>query len=134
MKVVDKYTLSDKRKKTVMAYAMEYTDWKKDYDSFNLDNTGIDQSIDRVQKSKIPDKTKDSALILHDLSKKIILLQQTAKEVDPYLWKYVLKGVTEDLTYEQLAGQGLPCSRNTYYSKRRRFYWLLNQKLMRMGL
>ena len=134
MRVVDKYTLSERRKKTVVAYAMEYVEWKKEYDSFNLENKGIDQSAERIRQSDIKDNTKDAALILHDLSRKIILMQQTAKEADPFIWKYILRGVTENLTYEQLFAQGLPCSRNTYYERRRRFYWLLSRKLLRMGL
>ena len=57
------------------------------------------------------------------------LVEDTAKETDEALWSYILKAVTEDLSFTYLSTVlEIPCSRGTYYDRYRRFFWLLSKK------
>ena len=59
---------------------------------------------------------------------KIQMLEQAAKDADHYLWEYILKAVTEGLSYTYLRTKlDMPCGRDMYYDRYRRFFWLLNK-------
>ena len=75
--------------------------------------------------------TESLAIKRAELSAQIQGLEQTAYEADPALAKWILKGVTDEnatYTYLQMM-MDIPCSRNTYYSRRRYFFWLLDKKV-----
>lgn len=56
-------------------------------------------------------------------------VESTARETDPYLASYILKAVTEGLSFTYLQTiLEIPCSRDTYYDRYRRFFWLLDKK------
>lgn len=55
-------------------------------------------------------------------------VERAAMETDPYLASYILKAVTEGLSYNYLKARlEIPCSRDMYYDRYRRFFWLLDQ-------
>ena len=58
-------------------------------------------------------------------------IEQTAIEADPELYPWILEGVTQDYaTYRYLRdAKKMPCGKNMYYERRRRFYWLLSKKI-----
>lgn len=59
--------------------------------------------------------------------KKIDLIKRVATEVDGYLSKYLIKGITENLSYDILKVRfDIPCSRGVYYKKYRQFFALLD--------
>ena len=59
------------------------------------------------------------------LSRDIGLIEQTAQEAVGGLYPYILKNVTEDITYEHM---GVPCGRRQFYFMRRKFFCLLDRK------
>lgn len=59
--------------------------------------------------------------------KKIEMVEQAAIEADCDIYKYLLKGVTEGLSYGCLRADGLLCSRDYYYHQYRRFFYCLSR-------
>lgn len=56
------------------------------------------------------------------------VVEQAAIEADPYLASYILKAVTEGLSYNYLKARlEIPCSRDMNYDRYRRFFWLLDR-------
>jgi hypothetical protein len=56
------------------------------------------------------------------------LVEQTALAADSELATYILKGVTEELSFNMLKSKlDIPCSKDTYYDRYRRFFWLLDE-------
>ena len=56
------------------------------------------------------------------------LVEKAAREADPYLASYILKAVTEGHSFTYLKSRlEIPCSRDMYYDRYRRFFWLLDQ-------
>ena len=56
------------------------------------------------------------------------LIEKTAIEADPYLHSYIIKGVTEGKSYTYLKTVlGMPCGKDMYYDRYRKFFWLLSK-------
>ena len=48
---------------------------------------------------------------------------------DPDLYQYLIRGVTEGLSYDALKMKyDIPCCRDVYYAAYRRFFWLLSKR------
>jgi hypothetical protein len=61
-------------------------------------------------------------------SKRMQILENVAKDADKYLWQYILKAVTEGLSYTYLKTKlDIPCGKDMYYDRYRRFFWLLSE-------
>ena len=57
------------------------------------------------------------------------MVEQAAIGADPDLYPYILRGVTEGLSYNALKMKyGIPCCREVYYVAYRRFFWLLSKR------
>lgn len=57
------------------------------------------------------------------------LIEDTVKEVDPDIYKWLRIGVTTDKSYEYLNQKmGLPMSRSAYYERYRKYFFLLSKK------
>ncbi|MBQ6734863.1 MAG: hypothetical protein IJR00_08145 [Lachnospiraceae bacterium] len=134
MRHVDKWELNPFRLATVRAYAKEYPYWikKRAYMSSTTRSQRLDEPQGNAKGAGRP--TENLAIKRAQLSKKIDMIEKIVREVDPFIYKYLLKGVTEGTTYEKLQSSGMTCSRNTYYSRRREFYYKLSQKMRLLGV
>ena len=57
------------------------------------------------------------------------MVEQAAIGADPDLYPYLLRGVTEGLSYDALKMKyDIPCCRDVYYAAYRRFFWLLSKR------
>lgn len=74
---------------------------------------------------------EDAAIDLEKIHDKIQLIEKTARDASSELSDYILKAVTNtDITYHQLRTlTNIPCGKNMFYNARRRFYWLLYQRM-----
>lgn len=125
------YYLTKHRFYEVYHYAMQYQEWKDEYRTTEQTMRGIAYDGVKVKSSGSGDALERVAIRLTELSEKIEMLEAVAKETDKDLSEYILRGVTdEQVTYNYLSMVlHIPCSRNTYYSLRRKFYWLLSKRL-----
>lgn len=85
--------------------------------------------IERVPTSNMPgDPTGKRAVMKAYYKEKIDLIEKIALETDKYLYNYILKAVTEGLSYTYLRSKmDMPCGRDMYYDRYRRFFWLLSE-------
>ena len=125
------YYLTKHRFYEVYHYAMQYQEWKDEYRTAEQTMRGIAYDGVKVKSSGSGDALERVAIRLTELSEKIEMLEAVARETDKDLAEYILRGVTdEQVTYNYLSMVlHIPCSRNTYYSLRRKFYWLLSERL-----
>ena len=82
----------------------------------------------------VPFETREDAIdavpqiIKAQLNDRIEMVEKIAKEADDYLWQYILKAVTENLSYTHLKTRfDIPCGKDMYYDRYRKFFWLLNK-------
>lgn len=58
---------------------------------------------------------------------RVVLVERIAGEADNDLHTYILKAVTEGLSYTYLRTKmNIPCGRDMYYDRYRKFFWLLD--------
>lgn len=124
----NKYWIDKHRHYELKHFCLQYPSWKKAYDEFNDPSIPL-STIERVPTSNLPgDPTAKRALMKAVYSKKIELIEKAAMETDRYLCGYILKAVTENLSYTYLKSKlDIPCGKDMYYDRYRRFFWILNQ-------
>lgn len=124
----NKYWIDKHRYYELKHLCLQYPIWKSAYVSF--DNPSMPLSmIERVQTSNLPgDPTAKRAMMKAYYSEKMKLIEQAAVDADRYLHEYILKAVTEGLSYTYLKSKlDIPCGRDMYYDRYRRFFWLLSE-------
>ena len=123
----NKYWIDKHRYYELKHFCLQYPSWKKTYAAIN-ELSASSPTIERVVSSDISDLTAKCAIRKAYYSDRIKLIEQAAMDADQDLYIYILKAVTEGLAYTYLTSQmHIPCSRDTYYDRYRRFFWLLNE-------
>ncbi len=124
----NKYYISKHRHYELKHFCLQYPSWKKAYIEC-LDADIPMTLIDGVREPVgIYDPTSARALTRTYYSKRIQLLEQVAKDADKHLWHYILRAVTEGLSYTYLRTRlDIPCGKDMYYDRYRRFFWLLSE-------
>ena len=85
--------------------------------------------IESIPTDNVPgDPTAKRAMMKLYYSERIKLIEKTAIETDPYLYPYIIKGVTDGRSYTYLKTKlNISCGRDMYYEKYIKFFWLLNE-------
>lgn len=124
----NKYWIDRHRYYELKHLCLQYPEWKKAYLSLNDISIPL-SSIENVPTSNLPgDPTAKRALVKAFYAEKIELIENAAIEADKYLFSYILRGVTEELSYAYLKHKlGMPCGKDMYYDRYRKFFWLLSE-------
>lgn len=120
------YWISKHRYYELKHFCLQYIEWKATYAELDGMEGG-----DMIRDSKSTnignpvERVMDRRLYLSD---RINLIETAALEAGSELNTYVLKAVTEGLSYDILKARfNIPCCRNVYYDIYRRFFWLLDK-------
>lgn len=126
--IKNRYWIDKHRHYELKHFCLQYPAWKSAYAAFNDVSVPLSM-IERVPTSNIPgDPTATRAMMKAHYLEKIKLIEDVAKEADNYLYKYIIKAVTENLSYTYLKSKlDIPCGRDMYYDRYRRFFWLLSE-------
>lgn len=109
-------------------FCLQYPDWKNEYAAL----LGVDSlSSLNLSKSRLKntaDRTSDSAIRRLYFSDRMRMVEQSAIDADPDIFEYLLKGVTAGYSYTYLKTCcDIPCGKDFYYDRYRRFFWLLDK-------
>lgn len=121
----NKYWISKHRHYELKHFCLQYNTWKKMYAELDGFNSGNDNIV--YSKTTTPSNpTNNCVEIKMGYLERMDLVRRTAYEADPYLANYIFKAVTEDLSYTYLKAKlNIPCGRDMYYDRYRKFFWLL---------
>jgi hypothetical protein len=124
----NKYWISKHRYYELKHLCLQYPEWKKAYN--DLCDTNLPLSMAETTPTDIlpgDPATKRNAMLAF-YSTKIKLIENAAIEADPCLHSYIIKGVTEEKSYTYLKTVlGIPCGKDMYYNRYRKFFWLLSK-------
>lgn len=124
----NKYRIDKHRHYELKHFCLQYPEWKKAYAEF--DDVSVPLSmIERVSTSNLPgDPTAKRAMMKAYYAEKMKLVERAATDADECLANYILKAVTENLSYTYLKAKfDIPCGKDMYYDRYRRFFWLLSE-------
>lgn len=128
-----KYRLSRSEFNAAKWHALRFNEWLAEYNSLSDSVKAI--TYEDADMPHAINKTGDPTEILAErraeLRDKMDVVIQCAREAGGDLQEYILKAVTnEDVTYQVLRTfMDIPCSANTFYDRRRKFYYLLAKRL-----
>lgn len=122
----NKYWISKNRYYELKYFCLQYSEWKTAYAGLNDTSIYSPSAIGR--STNISNPTEKLVMAKRYYSEKVEMIERIAKETDFELHTYILKAVTEGVSYTNLKTMyNIPCSRDTYYDRYRRFFWLLSK-------
>lgn len=126
-----KYALGKNEFLHAKYYALRYNKWKDEYKALEDSSKAIRYDKDRIQTSGDFDPVEYAGMRRAELAKKMEMIEKTAEETDPELSDWILQGVTQDFaTFKYLSTvKRIPCGKDKYYNARRKYYYLLSQKI-----
>ena len=127
----EKYNISKHRFAEVYHFCMQYNEWQDEL-KYKIDTVKSVEITDMPLTHSNGDSTSRLACRRAELNRKCELVEQTAIEAAPEFYNYLLKAVTnEGITFNYLKSvMVIPCGRDMYYDRRRKFYWLMSKKLV----
>lgn len=118
----NEYYISKHRYYELKHFCLQYNEWKRELGKLNwFGEKGDGRSSDPAKPVEWMVERRDEYL------KKMEMIEQAALEADCDIYKYLLKGVTEGLSYGCLRADGLLCSRDYYYHQYRHFFYCLSR-------
>ena len=126
-----KYEISKHRFLELYHYCMQYGEWIDELESMTDTVKGMGNTEGTRSGGNAGSATERLVIRRMKLQEKCEAIEQTAMEADPDLYQYIIEGVTtEYATYNYLKmSKDIPCGKTVYYDRRRKFYWLLSQRL-----
>ena len=123
----NKYWIDKHRHYELKHFCLQYPTWKRLY-AEALDSCISASKLEQESSTNIPsDITAKYAMKKVQYSEKIKLIECAAKEADEVLYPYILRAVTEGLSFTYLKSRlNIPCGKDMYYDRYRKFFWLLS--------
>ena len=125
-----KYNISKHRFRELYYFCLQYQEWLDElkYKTDDVSSVGI---TNMPTSHNTNSNVERLALRRAQLEEKCKILEQTAIETDETLYQYIIKAVTnEGVSYNYLKMvMNIPCCKNVWYDRRRKFYYLLSEKI-----
>ena len=122
------YHLSRHRYYELKHFCFQYKEWKKALALLDGWQSYGDE-VGGIVKGNMPsDPTERYAILRTYYSQHIELINDCLAMLEPAIAPYILKGVTEGLSYNQLRARGCPCGSEMYYQLYHKFFWLLSKE------
>lgn len=116
----NKYYISKHRYYELKHFCLQYPEWKEELK---------DLQIDIRNANFIEDPTGETATRLAHLERNISLVERLSSCTDEALSVYIFKAVTEERSFANLKTVfDIPCGKDLYYDRYRRFFWLLDKE------
>ena len=124
----NKYWIDKHRHYELKHFCLQYPYWRKRYSEYCDIGPNLSKFEQIYSGSMTSDTTANWAMKRVYYSERIHLVEKAALEADKNLYRYILRAVTEGLSYTYLKNVlEIPCGKDLYYDRYRKFFWLLNQ-------
>jgi len=125
----NKYWIERHRYYELKHFCLQYPEWKKMYVGLEGFSKKASELTTRTNINLHGNPTEKCAISKAFYSDRISMVEDAASRTDEFIGDYILKAVTEGLSYDYLKTKlDIPCSRDTYYDRYRRFFWLLDKE------
>lgn len=126
------YGISKNRYKELKAFCLQYEEKKKkiQYGLHSAVQDGMPKGSLSIE-SQVEKQAIENVAYIKDIR----MIEEAAVKTNPVIWKYILKSVTEDLSYELIMYDKeygrIPEGKTEFYGYRRLFYHNLDK--LKMG-
>lgn len=119
----NKYYISKHRYYELKHFCLQYPEWVEKYKSA----IRYPQGIGNTESQEWNDPTGRSVVAMDIWRTKIKKVEDAAFKTDEVLGRYILKAVTEDLSFTALKMlYNIPCGKDMYYELYRKFFYILS--------
>lgn len=129
----NKYYIPKHRYYELKHFCLQYGDWLDRIHELENSIALPDLSEITRPKTKVTpylDSTYYLAYEAISLKEKIGKVDQAINELEPWIRKYIFIAVTQGKAFPYLKTVlEIPCEKDTYYERYRRFFWTLNKQL-----
>lgn len=124
-----KYYIDKDRKYELIHFCHQYPKWKEALRDVQGWSLPAQFGTEKVNTGNyISDPVARAVAVSTFYKDRMEMVEKAAYDCDPELCDYIIKGVTEDLTFDNLLMiHKIPCSRDTYYDRRAKFLWILDK-------
>ncbi len=124
----NKYYIDKERKYELIHFCRQYKKWKealRDVQGWSM----VPSESEKVDHGGyISDPVARAAAVRKFYTDRLEMIEEAAYKADPELSDYIIKGITEDLSYDNLLlVHKIPCCKDVYYDRRAKFLWILDQ-------
>ena len=124
----NKYWIERHRYYELKHFCFHYPIWKKAYKTLDGLSKKSDNFYLPSKTNDISDPTERCVEARSYYLRFIEMIEKTAMKASATFWHYILKGVTEGMSYDIMKAKlDIPCCKDTYYELYRRFFWLLDR-------
>lgn len=124
----NRYWIPKHRYYELKHFCLQYPEWKRQYSlaKFKME-VGGDMKLSEGRK--FPGRpTENLGITLGEISRKVSIIEDTAKETDSELWPWIIKSVAYGNSFVRLKTvYNIPCERDMFYDRYRKFFWLLDK-------
>lgn len=124
-----KYYIQKEDYLNALHFCLRYPTWVAVLSTDPDTSKAIAYDQERVQTSGDSDPAAEIAIKRAEIAKKKQLVDDIIHEVAPEFEKYLRLGVCYGMPEWQLESMGMPCGKDLYYERRRKFYWMLSNKI-----
>ena len=120
----NKYWISKHRYYELKHWCLQYSEWNDMYLYFgsiiSKNVEGVSNGISKPVEYLVEQREYYKGQM--DLVTSCCILS------DPDISTYIFKAVTKGLSFVNLETHGIPCGRDMYYDRYRKFFWILSRK------
>ena len=125
----NKYYIPKFRRLELKNFCLQYPDWEREYRELAEVTLPSNRYGSYRHTTVKTDPVMRKAIRRQELFEKIKLVNETAILSDEALAKYILLSVTHGYSYDYFYSRlEIPCGRDMFYDRVRKFYWLLDKK------
>lgn len=125
----NRYWIERHRYYELKHFCLQYPIWKKAYIALDGLSRRPDDLAIFSKTNRIDDPTAKCVEARIFYVERMELVEQAAIKADAVLYPYILRAVTKGLSYDSLKMQyEVPCCKDVYYDRYRRFFWLLDKE------
>lgn len=122
----NRYYISKHRYYELKHFCLQYDEWKELYFSVQFLNG---QRIDGMPHGyAVSDPTFTRAELRNRCLSRMKMVEQACLDADSTIYNYILQAVTKEYSFNYLKYTlNMPCEKDYFYDKRRKFFWILSQ-------
>lgn len=125
----NRWWISKHRYYELKHFCLQYKEWKAMYlelsEPYHTSRMAVGNS-----DPEWSDSTAKMVLKRDYYLTRMRMVEKAAEEADAELSKYLFKGVTTNVGYSYLQTvMDIPCGKDMYYDRYRKFFWILDTKL-----
>ena len=131
LKEKSKYYIGKHRYYELKHFCLQYWEWKKKLVDLEwmegMRSPGL--SAAKPANTNHYDDISELAVKRRTLEEKMELVEKMVKDTDKDLYWYLMKTVTEGVSYVTLRTRyDIPCGQKMFYDRYRKFFWLLDKE------